>query len=370
MNVYIKLQKGWFIFCLAAVLLPLQSMAQTGNVSGGKTRWITDMMGRRVQVADPLTRVALFGGPTGQVVYILGARSQVCAVTSSFKGSELVRAFDPTVKNLPGPRSTSGHINVEELLMADPQLVIAGTLDGSIVEKKTRIPVAYTESSMNENSDSLKREIHFYASVFQKEARAGRYIAYLDRTISFLRSRTGAIPADKRKKVFNGYSQSHLVTLGGDTFMHERILTAGCIDVTAAINTAGAKEGLHMGLSEMSMERVLGWDPDVLVIDFGKPEDLYKEPKWKNIKAVLNRQVFKQPVGVFIWDRPTAEAAVLYPLWLAKMAYPEYFKDLDLIKEVKRFYGECMSFDLSDAQAHALLDGSFGIAFNNTPGRR
>ena len=363
------MRKAWLVFCLAVILLPLQSMAQGGNASGGKTRWITDPLGRRIQVADPLTRVALFGGPTGQIVYILGARSQICAVTSSLKGSELVNAFDPTVKNLPGPRSTSGHINVEELLMTDPQLVVAGTLDGSIVEKKTRIPVAYTESTMNENFDSLKREIRFYAAVFQKETRGEKYISYLDKTVAFIRSRTGAILAARRKKVFNGYSQSHLVTLGGDTFMHERIVTAGCIDATASISTAGSKEGLHMGLSEMSMERVLAWDPDILIIDFGEPEDLYKDPKWKNVKAVRNRQVFKQPVGVFIWDRPTAEAAVLYPLWLAKIAYPEYFKDVDLVKEVKRFYSECMSFDLTDAQARALLDGSFGIAFN-APGRR
>jgi iron complex transport system substrate-binding protein len=366
----ISLKKRWLVFCVAVLLLPMQSVGQTGTGTGAKTRYITDMQGRRVQVADPLERVALFGGPTGQMIYVLGARKQICAVTSSLKGSELVRAFDPTAGSLPGPRSTNGHINVEELLLTDPQLVIAGTLDGSIVEKKSRIPVAYTESTMEENFESLKREVRFYADVFQKHERGERYISYLNRTVALLRSRTQAIPADKRKKVFNGYSQSHLVTLGGDTFMHERILTAGCIDATAGISTAGAKEGLHMGLSELSMERVLAWDPDILVIDFGKPEDLYKDSRWKTVKAVRNGQVFKQPVGVFIWDRPTAEAAVLYPLWLAKTAYPEYFTDVNLVKEVKRFYMECMSFDLSDDQAHALLDGSFGIAFNNTPGRR
>jgi hypothetical protein len=43
---------------------------------------------------------------------------------------------------------------------------------------------------------------------------------------------------------------------------------------------------------------------------------------------------------------------------------------VELIKEVKGFYHECMSFDLSDAQARALLGGSLGIAFSNTPGRR
>ena len=369
MNTNVK--KIGLISCLVAILLPLLVTAETGRSSGsGKTRWIADMNGRKIEVPDPLTRVALFGGPTGQIAYILGARSQLCAVTSTLRGSELVNAFDPTVKDLPGPRSTSGQINIEELLMSDPQLVIAGNLDGSIVEKKTKIPVAYTESTMNHGFDLLRREIRFYASIFQKEARGERYIAYLDKNIAFLQSRTKLIPADKRKKVFNGYSTTHLVTLGGDTFMHERILTAGCLDAAAAISTSGVKEGLHSGLSEMSMEKVLGWNPDILIIDSGKPEELYSDPRWKNIKAIRNREVFKQPVGIFIWDRPTAESAVLYPLWLAKTSYPEHFKDIDMVREVKRFYSEIMSFDLSDGQAQALLSGSFGIKFGATQGKR
>jgi len=364
MRIITNVKKISLVSCLIAILLPLPAIAETGrSTDSGKTRWISDMNGRKIEVPDPLTRVALFGGPTGQIAYILGVRSQLCAVTNTLRGSELVSAFDPTVKDLPGPRTTSGQINIEELLMSNPQLVIAGNLDGSIVEKKTKIPVAYTESNMDHGFDLLRSEIRFYASIFQKEARGERYIAYLDKNIAFLQSRTKLIPADKRKKVFNGYGPSHLVTLGGDTFMHERILTAGCLDAVADISTSGTKEGLHSGLSEMSMEKVLGWNPDILIIDSGKPEVLYSDPRWKNIKAVRDRQVFKQPVGIFIWDRPTAEAAILYPLWLAKSAYPEYFKDVDMVREVKRFYTEIMSFDLSDAQAQALLSGSFGIKF-------
>lgn len=361
------------ILCLSITLtLPpvIVSAQQVRTRNPAKTRMITDMYGRKIKVPDPLTRVALFGGPTGQLAYLLGARNQLCAVTSSVKGSELVNAFDPSIRDLPGPRSVSGHINIEELLLSNPQLVIAGTLDGSIVEKKTKIPVAYTESSMNHGLDLLKREIRFYAAVFQKEKRGEKYIAYLERTTAFVKSRTKGIPANKRKKVFNGYSPSHLVTLGGDTFMHERIVNAGCIDATAGISTSGVKEGLHSGLSEMSLEKALGWDPDILVIDSGKPEDLYNDPRWKNVRAIRNRQVYKQPVGIFIWDRPTAEAAVLHPLWLAKTAYPERFRDVDMVREVKRFYREIMSFNLSDAQAQALLNGNFKLKFGPARGKR
>jgi iron complex transport system substrate-binding protein len=326
-------------------------------------RIITDMTGKQIRVPDPLARVALFGGPTGQVAYALGAQRQLCAVTASLKGSELIGTFDPAVRNLPAPRTTSGNVNVEELLMSNAQLVIAGNLDGSIVGKKTGIPVAYTESSMAHGYDLLKREVRFYGSVFQKEARAERYVKYLEKTIIYLKARTAKISKGERKMVFNGYGPSHLVTLGGDTFMHERIEVAGCIDATEGISTAGAKEGLHSGLAEMSMERVLGWSPDIIVIDTGEPADVYGDPKWKSTKAVETRHVFKQPVGAFVWDRPTVEAAVLYPLWLAKLAYPERFRDLDMIKEIKRFYREIMVFELSDAQAQKVLDGKFTINY-------
>jgi len=365
------LKKVLVILTLGAILVFVLTMLRNEKTAtSGKTRWITDMTGNKVQVPDPLTRVALFGGPTGQIAYILGARDQLCAVTNTLKGSELVLAFDPSIKELPGPRSTSGHINIEALLISRPQLVIAGNLDGSIVRKKTGIPVAYTVSSMNHDSTLLKNEIRFYASVFGKEARGEKYIAYLEKTLAFVRSRTASIPIEQRKKVFNGYGPKHLVTLGGDTFMHERITIAGCNDATSDVNTAGVKEGLHSGLSEMSMEKVLGWNPDILVIDSGTAEEVYRDPRWKTVAAIQNRQVFKQPVGVFIWDRPTAEAAVLYPLWLAKTAYPKLFADVDMVKEIKKFYGEIMSFNLSDAQAETILNGEYGITFAAAEGKR
>lgn len=150
----------WAILTLAAATLV--SAAQGAD----KTRVITDMLGRKIVVPEPLTRVALLGGPTGQIAYVLGARSQLCAVTKSLSSSELVKLMDPTVKDLVAPRSTSGQVNVEELIVADPQLVIAGELDGSLVEKKTRIPVAYFRSDMNQSYEMVKEEIRFYGSVF------------------------------------------------------------------------------------------------------------------------------------------------------------------------------------------------------------
>ncbi len=327
-----------------------------------KTRTFTDMLGRKVTVPEPLNRVALLGGPTGQIAYVLGARQQLCAVTKSLKVSGFIMLMDPTIKDLVAPRSTNGQINVEELIVADPQLVIAGDFDGSIVEKKTHLPVAYFKSDMRQSFESLKAEMRFYGAVFQKQARAEKYIQYLQKTLDLVKTRTKDIPKDKRKTIFNGYSASHLVTLGGDTFMHNRLELAGCRNAAESISSAGSKEGLHIGLAEVSMEKVLGWNPDILVIDFGEPAELYDNPKWKTINAVKNKMIFKQPVGVFIWDRPTAESAVLHPLWLAKIAYPERFADINLVHEIKNFYREIMAFNLTDEQAEAVLSAKFALS--------
>jgi iron complex transport system substrate-binding protein len=145
--------------------------------------------------------------------------------------------------------------------------------------------------------------------------------------------------------------------------MQQHIELAGCLNAAQSISTTGLKEGLHTGLAEVSMEKVLGWNPDVLVIDFGTPEEFYNDSKWKSIKAVKNKMVFRQPIGIFIWDRPTAESAVLHPLWLAKIVYPDLFADIDLAREIKRFYRETMSFDFTDEHVEAILSAKYSLIF-------
>jgi iron complex transport system substrate-binding protein len=171
--------------------------------------------------------------------------------------------------------------------------------------------------------------------------------------------RTRDIPEDQRKKVFQGYNPSHLVTLGGDTFMQERIEIAGCLNAAESVTTVGQRTGLHSGLGEVSMEQVLDWNPDILIINYGTPDDVYADPRWQQIKAVQNRQVYPQPAGVFIFNRPTAESAAIFPLWLAGIAYPQRFADVCIPCLIREFYGEVFDFDLTDDQVTHILAGTY-----------
>ncbi|MBU2627230.1 MAG: ABC transporter substrate-binding protein, partial [Proteobacteria bacterium] len=266
----------------------------------GNTRIITDMKTRNFAVPDPIRRIALLGGPTGQVAFILGVQDSLCAVTNTLKMSTLVREMYPKIKDLPGPRTTSGSINIEELIRSNPDIAVAGDIDGNIVLEKTRIPVAFLEDSMGEGIVDIKKEIRFYGYLFNADDRAEIYVKFLDRITAIVKERTKDIPVESRKKVFQGYNPGHLVTLGGDTFMQEHIETAGCLNTAKAVTTIGQRTGLHSGLAEVSMEQVLDWNPDILVINSGSAEDLFENPQWKTIKAVRDAQIYLQPAGVFI----------------------------------------------------------------------
>jgi iron complex transport system substrate-binding protein len=273
--------------------------------------------------------------------------------------SKLIQEMYPAIQDLPGPRTTSGSINIEELIQSDPDIVIAGDIDGAIVLDKTRIPVAFLKDSMGEGLQEIKTEIRFYGNIFKTPERAEVYVRFLEKITEMVSVRTKDIPETNRKKVFQGYNPSHLVTLGGDTFMQERIKLAGCINAAAEVTTVGTKTGLHSGLGEVSMEQVLNWNPDILVINFGTPGAICADPQWQSIKAVQTKQVFSQPAGVFIFNRPTAESAVIFPLWLASTAYPEKFTDICIPCLVKEFYKQVFAFDLTDDQVTNILTGAY-----------
>lgn len=329
------------------------------NALAGKTRIFTDMVGNKLELPDPTDRIALFGGPTGQMAYLLGGLDSLVAVTSTLKTSPLALSIYPRIADLPGPRSTNGNISIETLLMANPQVVVAGDLDGSIVERKTGIPVAYLESSMGQGNAVLRREVEFYGRLFAHPERADRYLRYLDDTLALVRERTRDIPEQERVKIFTGLGPHHTVTLGGDTYMQERIELAGCLNAAEMIRTTGKREGLHSGLDQMSMELILGVNPDIVIINSGTPEEIYNAERWATVNAVKNRKVMRLPAGLFIWSRPTAESAVLFPLWLAMTAYPERFADLDIHKEFHRFYKEVCEVELSAEQVGNILTGAY-----------
>jgi iron complex transport system substrate-binding protein len=313
------------------------------------------MTGRPIKVPQPkdIKRVAVLTSPQVLAAYVVGVQDKLCGVTNAVKSWDMMNMFDPHLKKVPAVRSQAAQVNIEALLQADPDIVIGSETDIAPVEKSTQLTTLRVNTSPA--SGSIKQtqdEIRFFGLVFNKQEKSEQYVSYLDNILSLIKFGLKDVPAEKRLKVFMGYNPDHLTTFGGGTFMDDWIKAAGCVNAAAAISSLGGKEG---GQVTVSMEQVLSWDPDIVIIDNGNPDDLLRDPSWSKLKACQNKKVYRLPVGLFIWNRASCEAAVMLPQWLAITAYPDKLNFMSINDRVREFYAKIFGFQMTDHLIQKIL---------------
>ena len=325
------------------------SLEESGKVA------ITDMTGRSVMIPRPeeIKRAAILTSPQVLAAYAIGVQDKLCGITNAVKNREMLTRLDPHIKDVPAVRTQAGQVNIEALLQTAPDIVIGSETDMQPVEKSTGLPALRINiAPANGSIDQTREEIRFFGRVFGRTDRAEAYNAYMDNMLSMIKNALSDMPPEKRLRIFMGFNTDHLITYGGDTFMDEFIRAAGCVNAADEISSLGGKEG---GQVTVSMEQVLSWDPDIVIIDSGNPDELYSDPSWSRLKASANRRIYRIPAGLFIWTRVSCEASVMLPEWLAVTAYPDRLGRLDLNKEIKRFYADIFRFNLADSDIHNIL---------------
>lgn len=347
------------IVILAAGMLPGCSAQAPSSPTAAQQpamRTITDLKGKSVTIPSPdkIERFAVLTSPIVQISYIIGVQDKLCAMTQSQKRFTLFEKFYPRQAEIPAPRAQAGDVNVEALLKTNPQFCIGSEVDMDVVDKNTDIPTIRIDTSVPDDVFEERRmEVRMFGTVFGREDRAENYCQLLDDVLARIKQRTADLADDKKAKVFLGFDPDHLTTYGGDTYMQQQIVAAGCQNAAEGISTIGGREG---GLAKVSLEKVLSWNPDVIVIDNFNLEQMREDPVWASVSAVEKGNVFRLPIGGFIWNRPSSEAAVLFPIWLAHKAYPERFSDVTIEDEVRRYWKDVMGFELSDEDVDSILN--------------
>src|SRR5262249_51926502 len=125
------------------------------------------------------------------------------------------------------------------------------------------------------------------------------------------------------------------------------------------ITLAGGRNGaaeLEGNQKEISIEQLLIWDPDVIIVGATVPEveQLKADPRWAKLKAVQNGRIYVNPKGVFPWDRYGPEET-LQVQWAAKTLHPDLFKDVDVEAELKAFYKTFFRYDLTDDDVRSIM---------------
>lgn len=318
-------------------------------------RTVVDSAKRQVAIPQQISRVLAAGPPASILLYTLAPEKMIGWVRTPTPAEQAFLA--PAVRALPEYGRLTGRggtANLENVLKFKPDLIIdSGSTNPTYVsladnvQEQTKIPYLLLDGRF-ERTPEIYRQLGAWLGV---EARAEELARYADETINGLRSRISAIPEKERPRVYYARGTNGLETGLAGSINMEVLERVGAVNVAAA--------GGSGGIAKVSMEQVIGWDPDViLVLDAGFYRSVQTDTLWSGIKAVREKRVFLAPNLPYGWfDAPPGVNRLIGVRWLVSILYPD--KSTENLRDTTRhFYKLFYKVDLSDAQLDTLLSSA------------
>jgi iron complex transport system substrate-binding protein len=316
------------------------------------THVITDMGGRKVTVPKKITRVYI----DKHCAMMVNAIAPELTVNMAFELSE-------EAKQLLSPAFYKGKVYTqgaaEEILKLHPDIVfMSDELSPSVVERANKLqaqlnlPVVLLEMDIK----GYKSNITFLGKLLGKPQKAAELTGFIKTYLDVIEKRAKLIPPKARRQVYYAEGPNGLSTDPSGS-KHSQI-----IDFVGATNIAKAKINVGKGMSEVSMEQIMVWNPEVIIVWSGNAENLvtYKfvntDPTWAKIRAVKNRQVYQIPWLPYGWfDRPPGTNRILGTIWTANLLYPNIFK-YDMVKVTQEYFRKFYHVNLTAAKAKSLIN--------------
>ena len=328
-------------------------------------RTITDHAGREVTVpvASSLERVYFTSALAQVFVFSLIPQLQAgTAITFSQQELAMMPDYMADLPNL-GSLSSNGEIDREELIARDVQVVfsISGTdltasniSEAEKLQDQTGIPVVLIDGSFSRIAEAYR----FLGGILGCADRAEELATYLEDVYENVSSAVATVPESERVSVYYAEGPLGLQT-EPDESQH-----ALAFAVAGAKNVAAVDANQGLGMSNVSLEQVIAWDPEVIVawddaIRGGADEIIRTKDTWAGIRAVKNERVYTMPNAPFAWlDRPPGVNRFIGIQWLANMLYPDAY-DVDMVDVTRDFYSRMYWCDITVDQALDLLGNSY-----------
>src|SRR6478672_8711022 len=318
----------------------------------GRAGTVTDGAGRAVPVPERVARVFPAGPPAAIFLYTLAPELLIGWPRANRAEEREFLLPDvggrPEVGRITGRGNTA---NLEVVLALKPDLILdIGSVNATYVsladrvQEQTGIPYALLDGRF----DGIAATYRIIGALIGRAEQAEALARYAEETIATISGRIAAIPRERRPRVYYARGPRGLETgLGGS-------INVETIELLAQ-NVAGGTRG---GLSNVSIEQVLLWDPEVIVtIDQDFAAHVYDDRAWAPVEAVHARRVHLSPKLPFGWvDFPPSVNRLIGLWWLAKILYPDRFPE-DMRALTRDFYTMYYHRTPSDAQIDHVLAG-------------
>ncbi len=315
----------------------------------------TDSVGREVEIPADIERIAP-SGPLAQVVLYTLCPDKLVGLASDLSDTQF-EYIDSKYKSLPVfGNFYADTLNLEAVMSANPQVVIdIGEAKATVnedmqgVQDKTGIPSIF----INMELDTMAEAYRTLGKVVGEEEQAEKLAKYVENTLAEAKEKSASIPEESKVKVYYGQGNAGLTAVVRGT-VHSDV-----IDAVGAINVADSQENIRGGASDISMEQLMLWQPDAVLLAPGSIyDDVDSRAEWQEINAIKNKKYYEIPEGPYNWmGRPPSVNRIIGIKWLGNLLYPDIYQ-YDMDKETKEFYKLFYHCDVTDEQINKLLENS------------
>jgi iron complex transport system substrate-binding protein len=360
---------------LSALSRPPQQVTQTAATTATSVATtaaqptsiaITDMLGRNITIPTTINRVLTCGPIEMELVYMI-APDKLAGLSFTWNGgstdpSGLPPLVPDKYTNLPivGGWFGTQTGNYETFIADKPDIMIdgesgQGDIVGAVNDKQTKfgkIPVVGTSTWVNVTD--YAPAIAWIGGLLNVSDSAASLVKYYNDAMNYVNSITSQIPANQKVKVYYAEGNDGFSTDPSGS-QHTQLL-----DFCGATNVAKVTLLPGYGMASTTLEQILLWDPDMILIGRGSQASVYStiltDSRWAQARAVKNGKVFIRPDNPLSWfDGPPGPSQIVGMYWMVNKLYPTQTAGLDLSGKIKEFYSKFMHYQLTDAQVAKLL---------------
>ncbi|KAF5087021.1 hypothetical protein DSECCO2_53130 [anaerobic digester metagenome] len=336
-----------------ACIFPMSADTQASE------RAISDALGRELTIPAEITGVVSTAPPTTMTLYLiapdlmLGWNSELTPLQKKYIPKQYQSI--PVVGGWFG--KTDG--NFETFIKLNPDIILEGRtitgdpVDVNAVEDRQSqfgdIPLITVQDTAN--ISGYAKSISFIGDVLNKKEKSDVLVAYYQTALKTVKDIVSTIPEGEKIKVYYAEGPDGLATDPSGS-QHAML-----IDYCGGKNVAETTITPGYGMTPVSLEQVLSWNPEVIIASDSKfASSVLTDPLWKDVPAVQSGRVYGVPVSPFSWfDRPPGTNQIPGLYWMLHTLYPEKFSTEQLKEKITEFYSSFYGVEVSATELDGLL---------------
>lgn len=340
---------------------------ETSTDSTG-THTVVDHGGNEVEVPNEITRVVIDQIPilSTYMSYFDGSAPYIVGFCGSFKDTitkTVLKDIAPELMESADTVYAQSDLNIEEIMKLEPDVILynAQNQEHAEILKASGIPcIGFATVGASTDADPLVRYqewLDLLEDVFGEEGKTDDFQAAGNAIIADVEERIATVSEDERPSamILWKYSDGVPQVSGAGTFGTFWLQHLGVTDVVASSDAKG--------FTQVNMEQVYSWDPDILFLDGPGLLSLTSEDVLTNsvegtdfstLSAVQNGRVYDTTLGMWNWFTPNPDAPLVFA-WMACNTYPDAFADYPLEDTIKEYYKTWYGYDVTDEDMAEML---------------